>query len=178
MLDLDVLYDKLEQFETAEEIAAFLIDQQVQAVPRNGKQCAFAAWVQQVTEMELMIHVSSKKTAIYRDTPGCARTNEDIIWQREHTTAMERFIYQFDEGVYPKLISKNWITAEGDLHSLKFKQEIYAGQMYAQPYQSYHSSQYASDAAEANAYAYSVMLQVKSSTTANGATFIHSVSVA
>lgn len=111
MLDLDVVYDKLEQFETADEIARFLQDQEIKAAPKLAATCAIAVWVKKATETELVIHVATSKTVIYHSNAKKMRTEgksieDTIIWQRDHTEAMQDFISRFDAGDYPNLLQR------------------------------------------------------------------------
>lgn len=155
MLDLNVLYDKLEQFETADEIAYFLTREQVQAIPSDGKRCALAQWVMTVTETQLEVHVSGTKTVIYKEGAiGCVRTPKEILWCRDHTDAMVEFIQRFDHGGYPDLISKDWVGGGRAITAMEFKQEIHTGACYAQSYDSYHATENPG---------YTIMLQLKES---------------
>lgn len=152
MLDLDVVYDKLEQFETADEIACFLVQEQVKALPSNGVQCALAKWVKQVTESELAVHVASSHSVVYReDAVGPVRKEKAILWKREHTQPMQEFIAKFDQGAYPDLISSDWMPHDhgcggalkaGNYQFVYSGKDVYATESYAQPYTSYHAHTY------------------------------------
>jgi hypothetical protein len=121
VLDIDVAIDKLSSLETADEIAAFLIDQGVKAMPRVGTSCAIAQWLRASVETEFEIHVSSTSTKIVKVEPDgvCQHFEKEVpvvrketIWQRNHTKTMRDFIQKFDEGGYPKLLGPNahvWI---------------------------------------------------------------------
>lgn len=94
MVDLQVAYDKLAQFETAEEIATFLRGYGIKAYRRKSTTCAVAMFLEQMTGSPVSVGPSSIGLA---QKPGTIIVN--------NTKAIEQFIIRFDLGHYPDLIA-------------------------------------------------------------------------
>jgi len=122
MIDLDVAFDKLAGFETADDIACFLRGYGVKAIPKQGNLCAFAVWMTDITEVQDVV-VSGAEILAQRQE----RTLEDIKkmgeitwaehtraqyqWRREHTPAMKQFVMRFDRMAYPDLVDMEAYSA-------------------------------------------------------------------
>lgn len=52
MIDFQVAFDKLAQFQTADEIADFLNVEEIKAIPGDANSCAISAWMKRTTEHE------------------------------------------------------------------------------------------------------------------------------
>jgi hypothetical protein len=102
MIDFRVAAEKLAGFETADEIAEFLKDYQIQATCEDGMKCALAMWLQQVTgEPGIMVslHTTYYKAPFHEYYIELEKA-EDVF---DNTQAMIEFIEKFDMGEYPDL---------------------------------------------------------------------------
>lgn len=103
MLDFQVAFDKLAQFETADEIAEFLGGQNIKAVPQSGDRCAISAFMTGSTGMR----VFTGGRSIFIDPPrnfdgGVRLTDADDY--RDLTIAMQDFVHKYDDNQYPELV--------------------------------------------------------------------------
>lgn len=96
MIDPTVVMDKLRNFETADELAAYFKEEGVKGVRATASSCPIALYFTQ--------HTGKKVTVSSRIK----------IWESEvqmgesfgHTPATEKFIDLFDEGFYPELCQR------------------------------------------------------------------------
>lgn len=96
MIDFDVAYDKLAQFETANEIAELFEDYGVKALKGFPDRCAVTVWMRQQTQLNIRTNHHSVRAL---------KENGYYIVDsyRTHTRALEEFVSKFDEGCYPSL---------------------------------------------------------------------------
>lgn len=97
MIDFQVAFDKLAQFETADELADFLLNEGIKAVPADANSCAISAWMKRTTEGE-KIYTNTYSISEYSDS------QEDAIHRASTTQPMIDFIVDFDMCRYPALI--------------------------------------------------------------------------
>jgi hypothetical protein len=100
MVDPGVAWDKLSNFETAEEIREYFQHEGIKAIQFDANSCAIAQWFKNTTGEE---HVSvAAMIKIGRmDDQDCWSTPRVSF---EHTKATLDFIEKFDRGGYPELI--------------------------------------------------------------------------
>lgn len=99
MIDFGVAYDKLAQFETADEIAEYFRGEGIKGSCGLYSSCAIAVWMTKTTGR--MAHVSTSDIwVIGEQSPIGDRVTLN------HTDAMMDFVYHFDHGHYPDLIDK------------------------------------------------------------------------
>lgn len=103
MIAFRVAADKIAQFESADEIAAYLGEHGVRAVPECGTDCAIARYMQGITGVR---NVFVGTHAIFLNPPidtGLVDLDaaEDLY---EHTPAMRAFVNRYDMGAYPELV--------------------------------------------------------------------------
>lgn len=116
-LDLDVAFDKLAGFETADDIASFLKGYGIRAIPKNRNHCAVSEWMRDITGvedvqasgMEVMAHEHMRTETELQQMPAITYnefSRAAFGWKRQHTNAMKEFIQRFDNGAYPDLIDR------------------------------------------------------------------------
>lgn len=95
MIDFQVTYDKLCNFETAEDIRAYFNSIGVKGFTCNGSRCPIATFFTEQTGESVVVEPNY-----------IARTNECGDWYKavHNTGAMETFINRFDDYCYPELI--------------------------------------------------------------------------
>lgn len=116
MIDPVVAWDKLKNFETAQEIREYFQSEGVKAVKGDHKSCAIAQWLIDTTGNPSVSVSSSVQIGISTVT----RTlGDDIQFVRNqadhdfrHTPATLDFIEEFDNGGYPELESDVQYNAE------------------------------------------------------------------
>ena len=81
VIDLQVAVDKIRGFDTAEDIAGFLIDQGVTGLPGSRVACPIAMWLRRTT---------GRMTVV---TAGQSRCGDRIF---RHNPAMRSFIEEWD----------------------------------------------------------------------------------
>lgn len=100
MIDLQVAYDKLAQFETASELANYLKEDGVLATPQSARHCAISVYMKNHTGEQVSTGFG-----------GIRKINNEegvIIWSLPLTDAMSIFITQFDNADYPDLITPEY----------------------------------------------------------------------
>ncbi len=97
MLNLEVAFKTLTQFDYAFEIANFLEEQQVKAITADSSQCAITQWMNKATGLD---SISTTQQFIFQAVPG---VEYELVG--ENTPAMQEFVRNFDRGIYPSLIS-------------------------------------------------------------------------
>lgn len=106
MADLSVVMDKLQGFETAEDLADFFRGYGIKAQPRNARMCAISQFVVEETGLEGIV-TNTECVTHYMEDDG----NEDYdyeyqaIYSSPHTQAMEEFVKNYDRGYYPDLVT-------------------------------------------------------------------------
>ena len=113
-VDIGVLVDKLDGFETSQEIAQFLQSQGITARRRRPDSCAITQWIKQESDNENI------QTYIERDWSGNREFGEirdgnyDVGFDAFHgaiyrtSEVVAQFIREFDNGQYPDLIDWGW----------------------------------------------------------------------
>lgn len=114
MIDVQVAYDKLASFESADDIACFFKGYGVTGIPNKADTCAISKWLQDVTESPNIL-VTGK--GIFKDAPqvqssysdmGMAWDTNKAAWRGDLTKPMCDFINRFDHKMYPDLIDPDW----------------------------------------------------------------------
>lgn len=95
MIAFEVARDKLLQFETADEIAAFLKSEGVKAMRAMSTSCAIADWMTTTTGEAVYVNHSE----MWRNS-----WSNGTIALHAHNPALGEFIQRFDHGYYPELI--------------------------------------------------------------------------
>lgn len=104
MIDFRVAADKIAQFQTAEEIAGYLGEQGVRAIPECGTDCAIARYMQDATGVK---NVFVGTAQIFLNPPMDTECVVDIDAAEDtydHTPAMRDFVTRYDMGAYPELV--------------------------------------------------------------------------
>lgn len=100
MIDFNVAFDKLAQFEKAEDIRIFLQENEIQARPAIARRCAISQYVRKVT--------GNMAVTSYHDVSVFENQDNYMQWNptgsRKITPAMKEFIANFDQYEYPELI--------------------------------------------------------------------------
>lgn len=114
MIDPGVAWDKLSNFETAEEIRQYFVDEGIKATRNRADTCAIAKWMNDTTglspvfvgtRIEVGKKTVSKKTVSKDRDPGKYSFLEPA-YVFAHTDATMEFITKFDEGDYPELVAE------------------------------------------------------------------------
>ena len=105
MIDIGVLVDKLNGFETSEEIADFLISQEIQAKPQKPESCAISKWVRQESGQVVCTYIN-KDYSTNTETGEIFEGDFIDTSSKAHrmTETVGKFIREFDRGDYPELI--------------------------------------------------------------------------
>lgn len=95
MIDFQVTYDKLSNFESAQEIREYFNSLGIKGFTCNGSRCPIATFITQETGEQVTV-----------EPHHIARANKCGNWAvaAENTPAMVDFIDQFDDWCYPELI--------------------------------------------------------------------------
>lgn len=96
MIDFTVAYDKLAQFNKANDIAKFLKDEGVKAIACEPDACAITVWMRDQTGLNIRTNYAVVR-AVQDD-------NVTVIVRGSNTGAMFDFIKKFDFGLYPDLV--------------------------------------------------------------------------
>jgi hypothetical protein len=97
MIDVSVLVDKLNSFETAKEVADFLHDQNVQGTPGSAETCVISQWISRESERRV---TTSANIKVWEKNAGLGVITE--MYKRSEIIAS--FIHAFDMGAFPELI--------------------------------------------------------------------------
>lgn len=100
MIDFQVAFDKLAQFETADELAEFFRYEGIKAIPWDSNNCAVSAWMKRTIGKE-SVYSSTYAVSEYDDN-----SKECIVNRARTTLPMDDFIEKFDMYFYPELIQK------------------------------------------------------------------------
>lgn len=104
-MDPIVVFDKLAQFKTSKELAAYLVSENCLGFMQMEDQCPIAEF----------FHKHLQHRSISVGTFVSAEVDWDVgpmseyqtMWQKACTGAMIEFIEQFDSGYYPELLACN-----------------------------------------------------------------------
>ena len=102
MADLNVVVDKLQSFETADDLADFFRGYGIVAQPRNARACAISKFVVEETGLS-GVTTNMSSICIYKDEEETQMVN-----QVPHTDAMEDFVDRYDKGYYPELVEQGY----------------------------------------------------------------------
>jgi hypothetical protein len=105
MADFGVVVDKLQSFETADDLADFFRGYGIIAQPRNSRACAISKFVTEETGLE-GVATSMGSLTVYEDEEETIQT-EHVT----HTDAMRDFVDRYDKGYYPDLIEAGYEIA-------------------------------------------------------------------
>lgn len=94
MIDMKTAFDTLSQFQTPEDIATFLLGQDVQGNKDQADSCALAIWMQDVTGMHVLVSID----CMWVDNISGNQSDNFSL-----TSPMSDFVCNFDNGLYPKL---------------------------------------------------------------------------
>src|ERR1700745_2209626 len=100
-VDFNVAFEKLAQFESAEDLADFFISYQVKAVPSYSDKCAITVWMEGQTGHSIRTNMNSVRAVT--DKPGSPLETVPGTFN-SLTEAMADFVKEFDSGKYPDLI--------------------------------------------------------------------------
>lgn len=100
MADISVVADKLQGFETADDLAEFFRGYGIIAQPMNSRACAITQFVVEETG----------ETNVCTTTTTCFIEDEygEQTFAFLHTPAMSDFVKKFDTGVYPDLVEEGY----------------------------------------------------------------------
>lgn len=105
MIDVQVLVDKLNGLESADEVAAFLQEQGVIGVPMAAEFCPVSNWIRRESGEK---HVSTANSVRIWETENTAFWNSygpgDIKAQYILSPFVQKFIVKFDSLNYPNLV--------------------------------------------------------------------------
>lgn len=99
MADFSVVMDKLQSFETADDIAEFFRGYGIKAHPMVARACAISQFVMEETGEE-RVSTTHTNVVVFQGYDGGPITGDN-------TAAMADFITKYDKGVYEDLINKN-----------------------------------------------------------------------
>lgn len=99
MVDFSVAYDKLANFETAQEIREYFQDRGLKGITCKSMQCPIAVFFQEETGKEDVLVDPTYILRLGNHLGGYGPSKFDV------TTAMAEFIILFDDFNYPELIS-------------------------------------------------------------------------
>lgn len=116
MIDPVVAWDKLSNFETAQEIREYFQSEGIKAVKADHKSCAIAQWLIDTTG-DQNVSVNSRvqigiKTVVRALDTGVKLIESEADYEFKHTQATLDFIEAFDNGGYPELESPNQYSVE------------------------------------------------------------------
>ena len=94
MIAPEVAWDKLTNFQTADELRDYFKSENVKGIIGHAQNCPIATWLRKTTGHRLVTVAGQIKFIGYNN-----------IIAFEHTKATEDFISKFDHEDYPELIS-------------------------------------------------------------------------
>lgn len=115
MIDPGVAWDKLSNFETAQEIREYFQSENITGLKAQPNACPIAQWFINTTGQEVSVANNIKigaKEEIYIDYLGREQYGEAYEWEFKHSDATLDFIEQFDGGKYPELLSNQKLIWE------------------------------------------------------------------
>lgn len=105
-IDPEVVFDKLAQFQTADEIANYLRNEGIQGGRNLAFRCPIANYMRTHT---------GRKHGVTQDDVDM--DTGDLYYKRENTPAIKEFIVRFDQGLYEDLIDSSISTSFIDFES-------------------------------------------------------------
>lgn len=106
MIDVQVARDKIAQFESPDELAAYFLEEGICGMIQKSDRCPIAVWMKQQTGEE--IHVSA--SGMWRQVSAESGLQDFI----EHTPVLTSFVLKFDALNYPELALKPMIRTYDD----------------------------------------------------------------
>lgn len=97
MIDFQVAYDKLAQFEFADDIAEYMKDCNIKAVREEPAECAVSEWMYQQTGFFVRTGVTGM--LVLDD-------QERLVFRTRLTPALITFVSDFDDNKYPELVKE------------------------------------------------------------------------
>jgi hypothetical protein len=107
MIDVSVLVDKLNSFETTKDVADFLNDQNVQGTPGSAETCVISQWISRESGKNI---TTSDQIKVWKDAEDISFFQEGagkighLIERYERSEIVRSFVYAFDMGAFPELI--------------------------------------------------------------------------
>lgn len=108
MADLNVVVEKLQSFETADDLADYFKQYGIKASPQKANACAISVFVEIETGEVGNIMTSTRELSLREtliDDDGYEYEVSRAEFQHSH--AMAQFVRKFDSGKYPFLIEDN-----------------------------------------------------------------------
>lgn len=107
MIDIGVAWDKLSNFETAQEIREYFSDEGITGERGEAANCPISNWLRTTTEAPLV--TVSENVKVWTEDPAVFnislnRVKKIPIIKLEHTYATKMFMDEFDRKQYPELI--------------------------------------------------------------------------
>lgn len=107
MADISVVFDKLQGFETADDLAEFFKGYGVKAQPGRARACAISKFVAEETGI-MCVSSDANSICVYDvDGLGIATKVTTLLC----TEAMSDFIHNYDRCCYPSLIEDGFESA-------------------------------------------------------------------
>lgn len=103
MADLQVVMEKLQGFETEEDLADYLHDYGIVARPRQARSCAIAKFVKIETGLDVVV--------VNSDAVRIENVDGFTTGSFRHTNAMANFVANYDRGWYPELVEEGYEIA-------------------------------------------------------------------
>lgn len=106
MIDFGVAFDKLAQFETANDLADYFASEGVQGYKGAEESCPIANWMREQTGC--LVSVTGDGISRYNEDEEEFIESHYEVWLNENfrnpTDAMLNFIIEFDGGDFPQLV--------------------------------------------------------------------------
>jgi hypothetical protein len=116
MIDPQVAWDKLSNFETSEELKDYFKSVGIKGVVGHAQLCPIATWLKQTTGWDMVTVAGSIKFfgKMYETKQG--HVQNDML-KFNHTKATEEFVHNFDHVYYPELVDpdKHSINESGEM---------------------------------------------------------------
>ncbi len=100
MIDFQVAFDKLASLDCANEIAAFLQEQNIKACRCEPEKCPIAVFIKESTDLD-NIYVDGASIDQWSYNRKGYKKLADL------TTAMRAFVVSFDDGIFPELVAED-----------------------------------------------------------------------
>lgn len=102
MIDIQVVYDKLCTFETANDLADHFKSLGIQGVEQDALACPITKYVKMETGLVNVVTNSGYVTVAKENPDHYDAMN--VLFQGKNTDAMTDFVQGFDHGRYPDLV--------------------------------------------------------------------------
>lgn len=103
MFDIQVLLDKLNSFQTADEVADFLTQQGVTGQRLKADSCVVTNWLRPLVGTFL---TTSSMGVVQWNCNPVIDWDAEPIGEFEHSRAVSAFIIRFDNGEFPHLVTR------------------------------------------------------------------------